>query len=563
MFTICDKREAILNHQGHLLIEGGPGSGKTTIALLKAKRIIDSRLLLRNQKILFLSFARATISRIEEQAKDLINQEHKKQIEINTYHGFSWSIIQSYGYLLNKHKIFELITPPDLLALTAHLKDKERDFYKLNLLQDSGKISFDLFSKTVFKLISESKKIASIISTAYPYIIVDEFQDTDESEWEIIKLLGQSSKIIALADMDQRIYDFRGASVTRIPSFKKHFDALTIDFGKENNRSTDTDITQFGDDILTGDNIGSSYNFVKIIKYPYYADNRLNLKMALLKSINRLKKLEIKNWSIAILVYSKALTLTLSTYLDSFKIPHEVLIDPSGPSLSASIIAALMEPRTENQSDVRKLIANLINHLRGRKTKISQEDLKLITALERFQENGKIIGKNRISLKEEITEIIAKRSRIELTGDPFIDWVQIRDLFMKSSHDALKNVYEDAKFLKLLKKGAILSEKLSDTWRNNGTYFDAGKIISEALVQEHFSMSSRIFQGIYVMNIHKCKGKEFDEVLIWEEPYKQIITDMSDELRVQQSRLLIRVAATRARIMTTFLTPASSPCLLL
>lgn len=94
-FKKDDLRNEILASDGNLLIMGGPGSGKTTIALFKAKELTaDSNTIRKSQKILFLSFARATISRVEEQAGELIPQELKKQIEINTYHGFIWNIIK-------------------------------------------------------------------------------------------------------------------------------------------------------------------------------------------------------------------------------------------------------------------------------------------------------------------------------------------------------------------------------------------------------------------------------------------------------------------------------------
>jgi len=83
-----------------LLILGGPGSGKTTIALVKAATELAARSLLPGQKILFLSFARATIARVMEQAKVRIPREYQRELEINTYHGFAWSFIQTFGHLL-------------------------------------------------------------------------------------------------------------------------------------------------------------------------------------------------------------------------------------------------------------------------------------------------------------------------------------------------------------------------------------------------------------------------------------------------------------------------------
>ena len=250
-FKLCTKRKEILISGGHILIEGGPGAGKTTIALLKAQSIINSGVLKPNQKILFLSFARQTISRIEEQANHIVTKEDKKKIEINTYHGFCWSIIQSFGYLLTSNKYFKLLTPPNESALLADIEEDKHDKYLLNLFENDGQISFRLFAKLTTEIIEKSKRICSLISTAYPFLIVDEFQDTDVYEWKLIQLLGIQSKIIALADLNQRIFEFRGASITRIPEFTKKFTtAVRFDLGTENNRSSNTDIVQYGDDLL-------------------------------------------------------------------------------------------------------------------------------------------------------------------------------------------------------------------------------------------------------------------------------------------------------------------------
>jgi DNA helicase II / ATP-dependent DNA helicase PcrA len=63
---LCPQRKALLEADGHLLVRGGPGSGKTTIALLKANWEITHFRLAPGQKILFLSFARVTVARILE-----------------------------------------------------------------------------------------------------------------------------------------------------------------------------------------------------------------------------------------------------------------------------------------------------------------------------------------------------------------------------------------------------------------------------------------------------------------------------------------------------------------
>lgn len=560
---ICERRQDMLDYPGHILVEGGPGAGKTTLALLKAHAISRGRLLKTHQKVLFLSFARATISRIEEQARDIIAKEDKRHLEINTYHGFTWSIIQSYGYLLRPHRFFRLITPPNFSASIAGINsDAEVQKYKYDLLNSQGIICFDLFGELVSELFTRSDKICRQLSDRYPYVIVDEFQDTDTHEWEIIKQLGKYSKIIALADLNQRIFEFRGASVTRVPEFAGHFGGHRLDLGLENNRSTALDIVQFGDDILTGMNKGKKYKNVKVITYTYYKpDPKLPLLNALKEAFRRKKaKGKSSDWSLAILVKRKSDTLKVSSYLTSQRLSHEVIIDPEGPSLSAGIIAKVLEPNPgKNHAS---LIYLLCQHIKGRKgTKVSKQDIQLTQFLEEYKPEKKVVDSKRKLLITEIMNIINQRAKLSLTGLPEKDWIAVRNLFRDSKHEVLKQVFEDSRFLKLLNKGAVLSEGLSDQWRSHQAYPQASQLVDAALTQEHFAMTNRTSTGIFVMNLHKSKGKEFEEVIIWEELYNPIVNP--DVKRIAQDKLVLRVAVTRARSFTTFLTPKMRPCILL
>lgn len=99
-------------------------------------------------------------------------------------------------------------------------------------------------------------------------------------------------------------------------------------------------------------------------------------------------------------------------------------------------------------------------------------------------------------------------------------------------------------------------------WKDCGQYKDARRAVDTALTQEHFSMTNRIYKGVIVMNIHKSKGKEFDEVIIWEDLHKPIIYSSGGNIS-QQDKLTLRVAVTRAKSRTTLMTPKSQPCILL
>ena len=86
-----DDRKSLLEESGHLLVIGGPGSGKTTIATLKAGRIFDDGLLLPEQRVIFLSFARPTVSRVFQsiqENKTYLSPDAKKHIQVETYPSF-------------------------------------------------------------------------------------------------------------------------------------------------------------------------------------------------------------------------------------------------------------------------------------------------------------------------------------------------------------------------------------------------------------------------------------------------------------------------------------------
>jgi len=67
-WTLCEHRQRLLRTEGNILVRGGAGSGKTTIALTKACADLDAARLGSLGKALFLSFARATVARVAEQA---------------------------------------------------------------------------------------------------------------------------------------------------------------------------------------------------------------------------------------------------------------------------------------------------------------------------------------------------------------------------------------------------------------------------------------------------------------------------------------------------------------
>ncbi len=601
MLELSDKEKDILAHHGHLLVKGGPGSGKTTISIMKADELV-SKALRPGQKVLFLSFARATVTRVIE-ALDEHSQnkvQTRSRVDVDTYHAFCWRLLKTHGYLVGLPRRLEILTPPaQAIALSTirhefgaakNLSDvqkaekSKRERAELRRLAfEEGKVCFDLFADLVAQILTGSTKIRKLVSSAYPVIILDEFQDTNAGQWLVVQQLGVDSTLIALADEEQRIYDFIGADPERLNHFKAHSNPREFDLGNQNHRSSGTDIVRFGDDLLKG-KLSGTYQGVERHQFPANPNQAMAaLKGQVLQARKRLIDNNDQDWSLAILVPTKQLMQEVS---DAFRaaqpampaINHHAAIDMEGAILAAELIAFLLQPR--RAAEFGEFVRLLCNFFRGKggddpsQTDIS-ESLAIDKALQKAIESakkGKEPAANSVirTIRTGYEQCVA----LKPSGDPDKDWLAIRDILAGCGCKRLALVAEEARNVRLLDRGKQLREALSLDWRNNGTYKNALEIVRQAFVQDHFATSARRESGVVVMNMHKAKGKQFDEVIIFEgwprysgtqivANLHRIVPGNMNGQHLTHARFNFRVSVTRARMRTTIMTPERDPCILL
>ena len=583
--------------EGHILVTGGPGSGKTTISILKAAQLAE--LLRPGQKILFLSFARATISRVIEaiECEQKIPKDIKKLIDVETYHAFFWRILKTHGYLIGLPRQLKILTPPNEAIALSRIREiqysiKDNSHISIaeaiereRLAKENGNICFCLFAQFVNIILNKSSRICKIIANQYPYIIFDEFQDTDNNQWGVVQSLGKYCSLMALADPGQRIYDFIGADPARLEHFINAFNPVTFDLSENNHRSNGTDIAKFGDDILAG-KLREEYAGIVIKNYkPFsYHTKMTELIIGIYAARDRLVKRKIKNWTLAVLVPTKKLTRIVSEALNNppakfTKIVHHSVMDMEEIILSAEIVAFLLQSHGRN-SLFGEFVNLLVNYYRGKggdnttKTAIKIAN-SLVSSYDDMRNKQKLNKK--ISEKSIIYKIYCAYNSIEylkFSGNPDDDWNLVRNSLDSCECQSLREISRNVRYARLIERGTYIRHQLSNDWVTNGEYFNALMIIRNAFIHEYFAMKLKQENGIIVMNMHKSKGKQFDEVIIFEDaPIIKKNKIISNPGRIVKSndmnnannysRQLLRVSVTRSRFRTTILTPSNDPCVLL
>ena len=335
----------------------------------------------------------------------------------------------------------------------------------------------------------------------------------------------------------------------------------------------------FGNDLITGVNIGKTYNDVKVASYRVLraASNHVDLKLTALQTVARLHAAQPSDWSLAILVPTNQLMMDVSDYLTIrhklktggtlAAVSHTVAFDSAGPSLAAAVIAGALESGADISEVTKRIMLLLREHIRGRKggDTPGQQQLELANFLSQYVATGKLRGSARKALVDDCLRIATQVAACKFSGDPGDDWLVVRKLFEESDCEVLATIARDAKYLRLLHKGSALRSRLNTLWRSGGNYVGATTAVRDALLQEHLFSGSKDWKGVHVMTIHKSKGKEFDEVIIYEGRYQhRIVNENASAERITQARRNLRVAVTRAKKRTTILTPAGNGrCLLL
>ena len=276
------QKEAVLYNDGPLLIIAGAGAGKTKTLTTKIAYLIDHEKV-NPYNILAITFTNKAAKEMKDRLFSLIGDVTKK-IQVSTFHSFGLRLIrENYNYL-GYDKNFNIMDSDDSLTIVKKiLKEQNLDskiynpkairnkisslkndlidpiqykkyavsdyeevicniYKKYNeLLFNNNSLDFDDLLIQPIRLFKENKEVLEKYQELFKYILIDEYQDTNEAQYILTKMISDKYKLITtVGDDSQSIYSFRGANFKNILNFEKDYPDAKLVLLEENYRSTST-----------------------------------------------------------------------------------------------------------------------------------------------------------------------------------------------------------------------------------------------------------------------------------------------------------------------------------
>ena len=273
------QQQALLNTSGPLLVLAGAGSGKTSVITRKIVYLIKERQI-PARNIVAVTFTNKAAREMKQRVSKIAGQNATKGLTVSTFHNFGLNFIRREYKTLGMKSNFTIFDDQDSLALLKDLGFKEAESDKALLSQLQNQISnwkndlilpeqaiaqantqeLLVFAKVYEKyarsmkaynavdfddliliptlLLRDNTQVREKWQNKIKYLLVDEYQDTNTSQYELIKyLVGQFGNFTVVGDDDQSIYSWRGARPENLDQLAKDFPKLQVTKLEQNYRS--------------------------------------------------------------------------------------------------------------------------------------------------------------------------------------------------------------------------------------------------------------------------------------------------------------------------------------
>lgn len=557
-----EQMEAVRHVDGPLLVLSGAGTGKTTVIAHRTVNLIKNAGI-DSSNILLLTFTNKVAMEMKARVQAIANQ--KVLSTISTFHSFAKKVIDEYWYhidtnseinwlhanavywtLKNKVEfpaksyrhfkndgyIAEVIR--NIQSIKMHLntlEDYDDDFKEIYrnynlILKSEGKIDYDDALLFLNKLLDD-EKIRNELSEKYKYIIVDEYQDSNEIQNEILEKLSRKYRnLCVVGDENQSIYAFNGGNVKFILGFQEKYNSKVINITKnyrctkkilkaannviENNK-------EFSGKRLETDNEAGSD--IKILTQ--YTGSKVYKKISE-EILERVKNEKLKFKNFAVLSRSNYEISALQKVFGTFGIPYEYKTGSLLESYPIEHILLIFKviDGTCSEDEFFEMLSRFVG--------VFSRTLKK-NILKTSREKGISMLKT-LNLRNKISSNLTVQQKCEFIGTNLLNFKKIHPVINKGNVVTLintirnmcdiVNMYQNKKkvmtdylgaIVNLYNENSTIDIFLRSVSEMPGNWENTDEFIIE--IMEHLT-NEPPEDAVQMLTFHSAKGLEFDNVYL-------------------------------------------------
>ena len=590
--------EAVVNTEGPCLVIAGAGSGKTKVLTHKIAYLMGEKNIL-PWNILAITFTNKAAKEMKERIELLVG-DAAKDMWIGTFHSICVRILRKFidriGFdssfiifdssdqktmikqilkdLQLDDKIFtdrsvmseisnakNEMLEPETYAVKAHgdfRKERIAEVYERyqKRLKENNAIDFDDIINYTIKILMENPDVLQYYSNKFEYVLVDEYQDTNKSQFTLVTMLASKhGNITAVGDNDQGIYSFRGADISNILNFEKDFPGTKIIKLEQNYRCTGN-ILKVANAVIKNNEVKYdkklwTENDVGNLPKVFSADNEYDEGRYIAEQIEHLIREEKYKYSdFAVLYRMNTQSRAIEEILRREAIPYK-------------IVGGL-------KFYERKEIKDIISYLRLVQNSADNLSLNRVinepkrgigkTSLDKI---AQIAGENNISMYQVIKNAdVYGLNRVYLNSREFIDCME--SIIAKKDEltisELVKKILKDTGYTRALEnENTIEAENRIanlEEFLNVAVEFEeesADNGLSDFL--EGITLSSDLDnmeeteESVTLMTLHSAKGLEFPVVFLvgMEEGIFPGYKSIGEQKELEEERRLCYVGVTRAK----------------
>ena len=580
------QRKAVETTEGPLLVLAGAGSGKTKVLTTRIAYMIKE-LGIDPYNILAITFTNKAAKEMKERIINLIGPS-AYEMQISTFHSFGLSIIKENYDKLGYKKNFTIFDSDDSLTVVKRiLKDMNLDpkqynprgirskissaknelvmpeeyekfvtneyeevVYKVykqyqKKLKTNNSLDFDDLLIMPIELFNKDKETLKRYQERFNYVLIDEYQDTNEAQYILTKMISAKYKnICVVGDENQSIYSFRGSNYRNILNFEKDYNNAKVIMLEENYRST-KNILDAANSVIKNNKQRKDKNLwtekgegVKI-RYKRLIDEK-DEAFFVKSKIKSLIEEGVSEKDIAVLYRTNAQSRNIEEVMLSENIPYKVVggfYFYQRREIKDLIAYLKLIHNSDDDISLQRII-NVPKRKIGIKTvqkiqeKANEQGTSLFEAIDSSKE---------LEFKQMIQEIISKKDSLSITElvEEILSKSGMRDEIKSEktldSEIRIENLEEFKSITKSFEERygtIVLSEFLEE--------------ISLVADVEEYKNKTNV---VTLMTVHSAKGLEFDYVFVvgMEETIFPHKNSLMDNEQLEEERRLCYVAITRAK----------------